>query len=102
MAPNLATGPTSGHVGKPVPRARCPPCSDGAGRLMDPFHERLARIGLEAAHQYGFALAGGYAVQAAGMLQRPTEDIDLFTAWERRDDFTAAVTAVVDAYKAAG
>jgi hypothetical protein len=69
---------------------------------MDPFHEQLARIGLEAAHQYGFALAGGYAVQAAGMLQRPTEDIDLFTAWERRDDFMAAVTAIVDAYTAVG
>jgi hypothetical protein len=69
---------------------------------VDPFHERLARIGLEAAHQYGFALAGGYAVQAVGMLQRPTEDIDLFTAWERRADFTAAVTAIIEAYTDAG
>ena len=29
---------------------------------MDPFHERLARVALEAAGSYGFALAGGYAV----------------------------------------
>lgn len=69
---------------------------------MDEFHERLARTGLAAAHRYGFALAGGYAVQAAGLLQRPTEDIDLFTAWERRADFTAAVSAVIDAYVAEG
>jgi len=69
---------------------------------MDPFHERLARTGLAAAHRYGFALAGGYAVQAAGMLMRPSEDIDLFTAWERRAEFDAAVEAVTEAYRADG
>jgi hypothetical protein len=38
---------------------------------MDPFHERLARIALDAAASYGFCLAGGYAVQAHvhGVLQ---------------------------------
>lgn len=66
---------------------------------MDPFHERLARTGLAAADRYGFALAGGYAVQAAGLLQRPSEDVDLFTAWDRRDEFTTAVTAVIHAYR---
>lgn len=66
---------------------------------MDPFHERLARTGLAAAQQYGFALAGGYAVQAAGLLERPSEDVDLFTAWNRRDEFGNAVTAVVQAYQ---
>ncbi|OZV77900.1 hypothetical protein CA850_21130 [Micromonospora echinospora] len=66
---------------------------------MDPFHERLARTGLGAAHRYGFALAGGYAVQAAGLLERPSEDVDLFTAWDRREEFPDAVTAVVHAYR---
>ena len=65
---------------------------------MHPFHERLARIGLGAADRYGFALAGGYAVQAAGLLDRPSEDVDLFTAWNRADEFDVAVNAVVDAY----
>jgi hypothetical protein len=69
---------------------------------MDPFHERLARTGLAAAQRYGFALAGGYAVQMAGWLMRPSEDIDLFTAWERRSDFDAAVSAVAGAYLADG
>jgi hypothetical protein len=69
---------------------------------MDAFHERLARAALAVAERYGFALAGGYAVQAAGLLMRPTEDIDLFTAWERRDEFAAAVSAVLDAYLAEG
>ncbi|BCL14762.1 nucleotidyl transferase AbiEii/AbiGii toxin family protein [Micromonospora sagamiensis] len=66
---------------------------------MDPFHERLARTGLGATHRYGFALAGGYAVQAAGLLERPSEDVDLFTAWDRREEFADAVTAVVHAYR---
>ena len=69
---------------------------------MDAYHERLARTGLAAAQRYGFALAGGYAVQAAVLLMRPTEDIDLFTAWERRDEFAAAISAVVEAYLAEG
>lgn len=69
---------------------------------MDAFHERLARIGLAAAGRYGFALAGGYAVQAAGLVERRSEDVDLFTGWERRGQFEAAVAAVVDAYSADG
>jgi len=69
---------------------------------VDAFHQRLARIGLEAAGRYGFALAGGYAVQAAGFLQRPSEDIDLFTVWERRDEFETAAAAIVAAYRSAG
>jgi hypothetical protein len=66
------------------------------------FHQHLARIGLEAAERYGFALAGGYAVQAAGFLQRASEDVDLFTVWERRGEFETAARAIVDAYLAAG
>ena len=44
----------------------------------------------------------GYAVQAHGILDRPSEDIDLFTASGRRGDFAAAVDAVIDGYRAAG
>jgi hypothetical protein len=69
---------------------------------VDAFHGRLARVGLAAAQRYGFALAGGYAVQAAGLLERPSEDVDLFTAWERRSEFDVAVAAVVAAYRADG
>lgn len=69
---------------------------------VDDFHQSLTRIGLGAGERYGFALAGGYAVQAAGFLTRPADDIDLFTAWERRGDFETATRAIVDAYLAAG
>jgi hypothetical protein len=66
---------------------------------VDPGLLKLAEIGLRVAGRYGFALAGGYAVQAHGILDRPSEDIDLFTAWERRGEFAAAVDAVVSAYR---
>jgi hypothetical protein len=66
------------------------------------FHHGLARVGLDAGERYGFALAGGYAVQAAGFLKRPSDDIDLFTVWDRRDDFETAARTIVDAYVAAG
>lgn len=69
---------------------------------MEPVHLRLAQIGLQVAGRYGFALAGGYAVQAHGILERPSEDIDLFTAWERRSDFATAVDAVIGAYRTSG
>ncbi len=69
---------------------------------MNPFHERLARIGLTAGGSYGLALAGGYAVQAHAYMERPSEDVDLFTAWNRRDEFTNAVAAVIAAYEADG
>jgi Domain of unknown function (DUF1814). len=69
---------------------------------VDAFHQRLAQIGLEAAERFGFALAGGYAVQAAGFLQRPSEDIDLFTIWDRRGEFETAADAIVAAYRSAG
>jgi len=87
-------------MGEQIPRTRHTP--SGSCLAVDAFHERLARTGLAAAERYGFALAGGYAVQAAGLLQRPTEDIDLFTGWERRAEFAAAVSAVIDAYLAEG
>ncbi len=69
---------------------------------MNPFHERLAHVALAAAGTYGFALAGGYAVQAAGFLDRFSEDIDLFTSSARCSEFDEAVEAIVAAYAADG
>jgi hypothetical protein len=69
---------------------------------MDAFHEHLARVGLEALAPYGFCLADGYAVQAHGLLDRPSEDVDLFTTAEAEAQFPAAVTTAVEAYSADG
>jgi hypothetical protein len=47
-------------------------------------------------------LAGGHAIAAHGILQRPSEDVDLFADWQRRADFPVAVDAVIAAYEAEG
>jgi nucleotidyltransferase AbiEii toxin of type IV toxin-antitoxin system len=46
---------------------------------LDPFQADVARIALEIAADHGFALAGGNALAAHGILHRRTEDVDLFS-----------------------
>jgi hypothetical protein len=46
---------------------------------IEPFQADVARIALKVAAEHGFALAGGNALVAHGVLQRPTEDVDLFS-----------------------
>jgi hypothetical protein len=69
---------------------------------MDPFHERLARVALEAGAKYGFVLAGGYAVQAHGLVERESKDVDIFTTTRAAADFIAAVDHVVSTPRADG
>lgn len=68
----------------------------------EPIHRRLAEIGLRVGGKYGFALAGGYAIAAHGILDRPSEDVDLFADWQRRGDFPTAVDEVIAAYQTEG
>jgi hypothetical protein len=69
---------------------------------VDPFHERLARIALGVAGRYGFCLAGGYAVQAHGFVERESKDVDLFTTMAAVADFPTAQAEVATALRAAG
>jgi hypothetical protein len=64
------------------------------------FHREIAAIALRAAAGHGFALAGGNALIAHGIVDRPTEDVDLFT--DQDDGVAAAAGAVEDALRAAG
>ena len=57
---------------------------------MEPRHERIAKTALAAGARYGLALAGGYAVSAHGMGNRPSGDVDLFTSWQHRGEFADA------------
>lgn len=65
---------------------------------MLPFHRRLAEIGLSAISEFGFVLAGGYAISANGMGDRPSEDVDMFTNRADPDDFASAVERLRSAY----
>jgi hypothetical protein len=69
---------------------------------VDDAHRLLAQLGLQVAGEHGFALAGGYAVQAHGIVERPSKDVDLFEDWTRRDEFDIALAKVIDAYQTAG
>lgn len=50
--------------------------------VPDPFQVRVAQVALSIAQRYGFALGGGHALLAHGLVHRPTEDVDLFTDLE--------------------
>jgi hypothetical protein len=69
---------------------------------VDELHQRLIALGLEAASDLGFALAGGYAVQAHRIVTRISDDVDLFTTMEHQEEFATAVERVVSAYRQAG
>lgn len=67
---------------------------------VDEFHRDVAAIALRAAGQHGFALGGGNALIAHGIISRPTEDVDLFT--NEDNGVKAAAGAVGEALQAAG
>ena len=64
------------------------------------LHAQVATIALGAAAGHGFALGGGNALLAHGIITRRTEDVDLFT--NRETGVTAAAGGVEAALRAAG
>ena len=67
---------------------------------IDGLHEKVAAVALRAAAGHGFALGGGNALIAHGVIERPTEDVDLFSNQER--GVAAAAGAVEAALTEAG
>ncbi|MDR2715677.1 MAG: nucleotidyl transferase AbiEii/AbiGii toxin family protein [Coriobacteriaceae bacterium] len=70
--------------------------------MLEGFHLRVSRIVLEAVGPYGFALGGGYALQAYGITNRPSNDIDSFVSQIDEGLFNEAEAALCDALKAGG
>jgi len=62
---------------------------------LDELHRRVATVALRVATRYGFALGGGNALIAHGLITRPTQDVDLFTNEE------TGVGAAADSVEAA-
>jgi len=54
------------------------------------LHRRVASVALTAAAGHGFALGGGNALLAHGVISRPTQDVDLFTNQEHGVEAAAA------------
>ncbi|MYM20462.1 hypothetical protein GSY69_10925 [Brevibacterium sp. 5221] len=69
---------------------------------MRSFHERLTRLGLVAAAEHGFVLAGGYAISAHGIGNRLSADVDLFTNDADPQTFATAVNDMRQAFTDAG
>ena len=67
---------------------------------IDPFQAEVARVALVAAGDHGFALAGGNALVAHGLVERPTQDVDLFSPEQGAPG--AVVDQVRGALKSAG
>jgi hypothetical protein len=64
------------------------------------LHRHVARIALRAASKHGFALGGGNALMAHGVIDRVTQDVDLFT--DEEHGVEAAAGAVEAALRSAG
>ena len=47
--------------------------------MRDGDHRALVEAVLPVCSRYGLAVAGGYAVKAHGLVERPSEDIDFAT-----------------------
>jgi nucleotidyltransferase AbiEii toxin of type IV toxin-antitoxin system len=67
---------------------------------LDGLQRDVAAIALGAAARHGFALAGGNALIAHGIIDRPTDDVDLFS--DQETGVAAAAQAVEDALREAG
>jgi Nucleotidyl transferase AbiEii toxin, Type IV TA system len=64
------------------------------------LQREVAAIALRAAARHGFALAGGNALIAHGIIDRPTDDVDLFS--DQESGVAAAAEAVEGALREAG
>jgi hypothetical protein len=64
------------------------------------LHRWVAEIALAAAAGHGFALGGGNALLAHGIISRPTQDVDLFT--DQEHGVQAAADSVAAALRGAG
>ena len=67
---------------------------------IDQLQREVATVALRAAARHGFALAGGNALIAHGIVDRPTDDVNLFSNQEA--GVTAATEVVQTALRAAG
>lgn len=67
---------------------------------IDELHQQVAAVALGAAAGHGFALGGGNALIVHGVIERPTEDVDLFSNDEH--GVAAAAGAVQAALTEAG
>jgi nucleotidyltransferase AbiEii toxin of type IV toxin-antitoxin system len=67
---------------------------------MEDLHRQLLQIGFDAGDDLGLVLAGGYALAAHELLDRPSRDVDFATATAM--PLPEVAKRLLDAYRAAG
>ena len=70
--------------------------------MLTGFHLRIAQIVGATLGDQGFALGGGYALQAHGVTDRPSKDLDNYTESMNPDDFVRAQETLCHALAVAG
>src|SRR5580693_5409763 len=75
-------------------------CGRGGLMPVSDLHRQVAAVALAAAREHGFALGGGNALLAHGVISRPTQDVDLFT--DQEHGVPAAAGTVEAALRGAG
>ena len=63
---------------------------------------RVTALALDALAPDGFALAGSGAIREHGLIDRPTQDVDLFTDQSAQATFTSAVDRMIERLEHAG
>ena len=67
---------------------------------FEPFHRRVLDAALQVCDQYGLCLMGGYSIQAHGLVERPSKDLDFAASCDLPlEDVRRGVT---DAFTSAG
>ncbi|MGO1591374.1 MAG: nucleotidyl transferase AbiEii/AbiGii toxin family protein [Ancrocorticia sp.] len=59
------------------------------------LQRHVARVALQVLKSDGFVLAGSGAIREHGLINRPTEDIDLFTSRQHSGEFQSALKRLV-------
>lgn len=68
--------------------------------VLDGDHARLVEVAMPVCAEYGLGLAGGYAVKAHGLADRPSDDIDFATG--ESTPMREIIDALAAAYREAG
>ncbi|GAA3099584.1 nucleotidyl transferase AbiEii/AbiGii toxin family protein [Streptosporangium carneum] len=67
---------------------------------LPPFQQRMLQAVLPACTRFGLVLAGGYAMNAHGLTERPSNDLDFATAAET--PLPEVADGIADAFREAG
>ena len=95
-----AAGARCGSQGRCVPYGMSASPNLRLCSVLDGDHARLVQAVLPVCAEYGLALAGGYAIKAHGLVDRPSDDIDFATA--ANAPVEEIIVALADAYREAG